>query len=101
MEYVGAEKTAVYLAAATDSPPAAAPSLNGWYNPALLWLSLIYEQAVKENQPIQPALLEVQQLFDAYRTCVMENDAFNDAPAWQACASATDERLQARYGSEN
>lgn len=101
MEYVGAERVTVYLSSAVHSTEETVPSLNGWYNPALLWLSIIYELAVKENQPIQPALLEAQELFNTYRACLIENNGFSVEPIWQACATATDARLKARYGSQN
>jgi ABC-type glycerol-3-phosphate transport system substrate-binding protein len=90
---VGDERAATYLAtmAATDKPS----SLQfledePWMGVGLIWLGRAYAQTVDDELPVEEALNQVQDTFDAYRACVISRDAMSDEQEYQACVMETD-----------
>jgi ABC-type glycerol-3-phosphate transport system substrate-binding protein len=92
-QQVGDERAAAYLAtmAATDRPS----SLQfledePWMGVGLIWLGRAYAQTVDDELPVEEALNQVQDTFDAYRACVISRDAMSDEQEYQACVMETD-----------
>jgi ABC-type glycerol-3-phosphate transport system substrate-binding protein len=92
-QQVGDERAAAYLAtmAATDQPS----SLQfledePWMGVGLIWLGRAYAQTVDDELPVEEALSQVQDTFDAYRACVVSRDAMSDEQGYQECVMETD-----------
>lgn len=90
---VGDERAAAYLAtmAATDRPS----SLQfledePWMGVSLIWLGRAYAQTVDDELPVEEALSQVQDTFDAYRACVISRDAMSDDQEQQDCVMEID-----------
>lgn len=64
-----------------------------WAAYGSIWLSRAIAQIVEEVVSVEVALADAQALFDAYRNCVIENDAFQDSQIQDRCAKEIDSTI--------
>lgn len=98
---VGTQRASAYHAALlySSNDISLSATRSNWLAPSWIWLGIAYEQVAKEEADINLALAEAEQLFDSYRACVVDNNAFADQAQWRHCAIEVDERLAARYSN--
>jgi ABC-type glycerol-3-phosphate transport system substrate-binding protein len=98
-DHVGAEKASLLLAAAAGGREQAAwfGQFEPWLNPATIWLSTATARAARGEIDVDSALDEADDKFTRYRTCVIDQQAFEDQAEWQACALNVDPDLAQRY----
>lgn len=96
-QLVGEERAAAYLATlAEGSRPGFFQRFtddNSWLGISFIWLARAYDQVLTEGRPVEEALQDVQDIADAYRACIISNDAFTDPEAQQECLQEVDEDL--------
>lgn len=63
---------------------------NGWLSAGLAWPQQAYTDIVNGTATVEQALEAAQQKFDAYRSCIIENDGFSDAMAQSQCVTMVD-----------
>jgi hypothetical protein len=93
---VGAEMAAVlqdFLNFPAVAGAPAMPQSPSWMRPGHDWLRDAYWQAVTSDVSVTAALANAEAKFGQYRQCVINQDAFEDTVAWQACALSVDPSL--------
>lgn len=94
---VGAERAAAYLHSIENVNEASFyqrfSDENSWMSIAFFWIISAYDQVLNEGVPVEGALQQAQITADAYRDCVITNDALNDEKAQQACLQEVDDTL--------
>jgi ABC-type glycerol-3-phosphate transport system substrate-binding protein len=99
---VGIDRASTYLATLNrlDELTSLESSIDTywWMFPYELWLAKAHDQIVINSIGVEDALVSAQQTFDAYRTCVIESDAFDDRDRQYQCAIEVDPSLAAILG---
>jgi hypothetical protein len=57
------------------------------------WQSYAYDQILQEGVPVEEALTAVQAKANAYRECVIANDAFEDQNGQRRCLGQVDDTV--------
>jgi hypothetical protein len=97
---VGAEMAAVFQDFLNFPAVAGAPAMPQsppWMRPGHDWLRDAYWEAVTSDVDVAAALANAEAKFSQYRQCVIDQDAFEDTAAWQACALSVDPSLSRFY----
>jgi multiple sugar transport system substrate-binding protein len=88
---VGAEQADAYIASVSSGGRASftqrVSDERSWLGFTSSWLSNAYDRIVNGDMTVEEALDAAQEVADAYRTCVIANDALQDMQALQACAT--------------
>jgi ABC-type glycerol-3-phosphate transport system substrate-binding protein len=100
---VGAERADAYIASIADTSEGGifrffGTSQGGWLGPSIFWLGRAHSQAVDEVFTVEEALSEAQAKFDEYRSCIIANDAIDDADGQNDCLEEVDPTLGAFFG---
>lgn len=85
---IGADLAAIYLATINHieaSGNHVSFYNTNWTGPGVNWLSRAYGEIVNGEATVEQALETAQQTFDAYRSCLIENNAFNDPEGQNQC----------------
>lgn len=102
-QWVGMERASAYLASIEGSSESAVFRFftsEDWLGNGVLWLSRAYGQIATAEFTAEQALENAQVFFDAYRACVIENDAFFSQEMRNTCAVQTDPTLVGIFGSQ-
>jgi multiple sugar transport system substrate-binding protein len=90
-QLVGSEQADAYLASVTGSTRASffqrISDEGTWLGFASFWLSDAYDRVINGEMTVEESLDAAQESVDAYRNCVIANDAFDDMQALQQCVS--------------
>ena len=90
-QQVGAEQADAYLASVRSGSRASffqrISDEGNWLGLASLWLSDAYERVVNGEMTVEASLDAAQESVDAYRNCIIANDAFQDPQAMMQCLS--------------
>ncbi|MFN2224973.1 MAG: extracellular solute-binding protein, partial [Anaerolineae bacterium] len=90
-QQVGAEQADAYLASVSSGSRASffqrISDEGNWLGFASLWLSNAYSSVINGEATVEEALADAQESVDAYRDCVIANDAYQDPQAMQQCLS--------------
>lgn len=70
--------------------PTLAQARSRWMAPGSVWFSRAVAQIIEEDVQVEIALADAQSLFDTYRNCVVDNDAFNDDEILVLCVQEVD-----------
>ena len=88
-QQAGAEQADAYLASVSSGSRASffqrVSDEGNWLGFASFWLSDAYDQVVNGEATVEEALADAQESVDAYRDCVIANDAYQDPQAMQQC----------------
>jgi multiple sugar transport system substrate-binding protein len=88
---VGDEQADAYLASVSSGSRASfyqrISDEGNWLAFASSWLSTAYDQVVNGEVTAEDALNAVQESVDAYRDCIIANDAFQDPEGMMQCMS--------------
>jgi ABC-type glycerol-3-phosphate transport system substrate-binding protein len=88
---VGAEQADAYLASVSGGSRASfyqrISDEGNWLGLASFWLSDAYDRVVNGEMTVEESLSAAQESVDAYRDCVIANDAFQDPQAMRQCLS--------------
>ena len=94
---VGAERADAYLASLEDSAESSVFRLfsgeNDWMGNSIFWLGRAHQQVIDGELPVEEALDEAQRVFDEYRACIMQENAFDDPEKQNECLQETDPTL--------
>lgn len=99
--HVGNEMAAVLLEAiqgGSNQAYLAEMRGEGWLTPGWIWLAAAAERAAKGKATLELALAEAEEMFNKYRECVIDRQAFDKN--WSECAVQVDPELAERYGIE-
>jgi multiple sugar transport system substrate-binding protein len=99
VDHVGAQKASLLLAAAAGGQEQAAwfGQFEPWLDPAMIWLSTATARAARGEIDVDSALANADDKFTRYRTCVIDQQSFEDQAEWRACALDVDPDLAQRY----
>ncbi len=90
-QLVGAEQADAYLASVSGGSRASffqrVSDEGNWLGFASFWLSDAYDRVVNGEMAVEESLAAAQESVDAYRDCVIAQDAFQDPAAMQECLS--------------
>ena len=92
-QQAGEERAAAYLAtmAAADRPSSLAfLEDEPWMGVGLIWLGRAYAQTVEGELPVEEALALTQDIFDAFRACVVSRDVMADEEGYRECVMEID-----------
>ncbi|MCP5100674.1 MAG: extracellular solute-binding protein [Chloroflexi bacterium] len=73
--------------------PDPALAQSQWMTPGSVWFSRAVAQIVEDGIPIEVSLTDAQTLFDTYRNCVIDNDAFNNYEILSGCVQDVDSTI--------
>ncbi len=94
---VGEERAAAYLFSIENVSEGSFYQLfseeNSWLGFAFYWIMGAYDDILNEGVPVEEALQQAQDTADAYRECVISNDAISDEKAQQSCLREVDDSL--------
>lgn len=94
---VGDERAAAYLHSIENVNEGSFYQLfseeNSWLSYAFFWIMGAYSDILNDGVPVEEALQQAQDTADAYRDCVISNDAVSDEKAQQACLQEVDDSL--------
>jgi ABC-type glycerol-3-phosphate transport system substrate-binding protein len=100
-EQFGLEMVELLLSSVTfsnDQPMHSGFTIDEWYTPGLNWLIVAAEKTAKGDMTLDAAMAEAGEKFTHYRECVVEKQALDDPPGWQACLAQVDPVLVEMYG---
>jgi multiple sugar transport system substrate-binding protein len=90
-QQVGAEQAEASLASVSGGSRASffqqVSDEGNWLGFASFWLTDAYNRVVNGEMTVEEALAAAQESVDAYRDCVIANDAFQDPQAMRQCLS--------------
>jgi ABC-type glycerol-3-phosphate transport system substrate-binding protein len=90
-QQVGAERAEAYLASVSGGSQASffqrLSDEGTWLMFASIWLSDAYDRIIGGEMSVEESLNTAQEMVDAYRDCVIVNDAFQDPDAQRECAT--------------
>ena len=90
-QQAGAEQADAYLASVSEGSRASffqrVSDEGNWLGFAAFWLSDAYERVVNGEMTVEESLAAAQESMDAYRTCIIAKDAFQDPQAMGECLS--------------
>jgi multiple sugar transport system substrate-binding protein len=90
-QQVGAEQADAYLVSVSSGSRASffqrVSDEGNWLGFASFWLSDAYNRVVNGEMTVEEALAAAQESVDAYRNCVIANDALQDPQAMMSCLS--------------
>jgi multiple sugar transport system substrate-binding protein len=90
-QQVGDEQADAYLASVRNGSQASffqrVSDEGNWLGLASMWLADAYERVINGEMTIEESLDAAQESVDAYRNCVIANDAFQDPQAMMQCLS--------------
>jgi multiple sugar transport system substrate-binding protein len=90
-QQVGAERADAYLASISSGSRASffqrVSDEGNWLGFASFWLSDAYDRVVSGEMTVEESLAAAQESVDAFRNCVVANEAYTDPQALMACAS--------------
>lgn len=102
-QLVGEERANAYLATLVEGGQ---PSFfqrftddNSWLGISFIWLARAYDQVLNGGLTVEEALQGVQDIADAYRACIISEDAFTDQATQQECLQEVDEDLPDVFGA--
>ncbi len=87
-DIVGEQIAAIGLAYINNLPPTTHPFAPEWMEPGYDWLREAYFAVAAGESEVAAALAVADEKFSQYRQCVIEQDAFEDEAAQQACEDA-------------
>lgn len=91
---VGTEIAQAQVATIVQMEQPGPPAIQAqWLAYGSIWLFRAIAQIVEEDISVEVALADAQELFDAYRNCVIENDAFQDSQIQDRCAKEIDSAI--------
>jgi ABC-type glycerol-3-phosphate transport system substrate-binding protein len=92
-QQAGAERADAYLASVSGGNQASffqrLSDEGNWLWFASNWLSDAYDRIISGGMSVEESLDAAQEMVDAYRDCVIVNDAFQDPDAQRECAIET------------
>jgi multiple sugar transport system substrate-binding protein len=90
-QQAGAERADAYLSSVSVGSQASffqrMSDEGSWLWFASNWLSDAYDRIINEDTTVEEALNAAQETVDAYRDCVIANDAFQDPDAQRECVT--------------
>jgi ABC-type glycerol-3-phosphate transport system substrate-binding protein len=90
-QQVGAEQADAYLASVSGGSRASfyqrVSDEGNWLGVASFWLSDAYNRVVNDEMTVEESLTTAQESVDAYRDCIITNDAYQDPEAMMQCLS--------------
>ena len=88
---VGDEVASANLASIDQMKTTFIPAANsGWMGVGYRWFTRAVAQIALDDVPVEEALTTAQEMFEAYRNCIIDRDAFQDANVQQECVREVD-----------
>jgi multiple sugar transport system substrate-binding protein len=100
-QQVGAEQADAYLVSVSGGSHASffqrVSDEGNWLGFASFWLSDAYNRVVNGEMTVEESLDAAQESVDAYRDCVIANDAYQDPQAMMECLSEAGANLRGGF----
>jgi multiple sugar transport system substrate-binding protein len=100
-QQVGAEQADAYLASVSSGSRASffqrVSDEGNWLGFASFWLTDAYDRVVNGEMTVEEALAAAQESVDAYRDCVIAQDAYQDPEAMMGCLSEAGANLRGGF----